>query len=397
MAVPDVLSERGERREAALGTRFLVYPQPPYIPGYEKPETIWVSTPSGGIEAGPSDSQIYVIVPDEPKEPYEFPYLPPFEGRSRPPVRSGPEGHFDHLVPGTPDFVAAHAYACVRRVLDICESYHGEAIRWFFEPARQRLEIIPRLQWDNAHSGFGYLELGEDDMLQERLPLALNFDAIAHETGHLVLLSTLRTPKAPPEDFFAYHECAADFVSLLSLLHFDTALDRILRRTRGNLLLMNELDRFAELSFERQVRTFNHSLKMRDVGAEVHDRARPFMGALFDTLVEIYQILLVERGLSSLDPREVEDIRLELTQKRIDSEFAITRDEYAVSHFEVKAALEEARDIMGLALARSWRAIDPDSVTLESAAEALADALQVGRGERFLQRLIGNFEWREIL
>ena len=63
MAVPDVLPERGGDREAALGTRFLVYPQPPYVPGYEKPETIWVSTPSGQVEAGPSDNQIYVVVP----------------------------------------------------------------------------------------------------------------------------------------------------------------------------------------------------------------------------------------------------------------------------------------------------------------------------------------------
>jgi hypothetical protein len=295
MAVPDLAPQSSDLWGAPLGTRFLDYPQPPYVPGYERPETVWVSTPSGKVEAGPSDAQIYVIVPEERKAPYGFPSLPPFTGRRKPPVRSGPDGHFDHLIPGTPDFVAAQAYACVRRVLDICESYHGRSIRWFFEPARHRLEIIPRLQWDNAHSGFGYLELGEDDMLQDGFPLALNFDAVAHETGHLVLLSALGTPRAPvpPADFFTYHECAADFVSLLALLHFDTALDRILRRTKGNLLLMNELDRFAELSVEKQVRTFNHSLKMRDVGSEVHDRARPFMGALFDTLIEIYQILLV--------------------------------------------------------------------------------------------------------
>ena len=136
---------------------------------------------------------------------------------------------------------------------------------------------------------------------------------------------------------------------------------------------------------------------MRDVGSEVHDRARPFMGALFDTLIEIYQILLVERGLSKLDPREVEDIRLELTQTEIDSQFALTRTEYDGSHFEVKSALEEARDIMGRALVRSWQLIDPDFVTLGGAAEALADALVEGRGGRFVQRLIGNFEWRMIL
>ena len=66
----------------------------------------------------------------------------------------------------------------------------------------------------------------------------------------------------PPHEYFAYHEAVADFIALIGLLHFDTALDLLLRRTRGNLLVPNELDRFAELSDEKQVRLFNHSLKL---------------------------------------------------------------------------------------------------------------------------------------
>src|SRR5688500_1291208 len=104
---------------ALLGTRFLVYPQPPFRPGYDQPETIWVSTPPDRIGPGPADRRMYVIDPLLEKQPYQFPYLPPYAGAMRPPAVAGPDGHFDHIPAGTPEFEAAHCYACVRRVLDI--------------------------------------------------------------------------------------------------------------------------------------------------------------------------------------------------------------------------------------------------------------------------------------
>jgi hypothetical protein len=227
----------------------------------------------------------------------------------------------------------------------------------------------------------------------------LNFDAVAHETAHLILLSLLGTPRAsgPSEDFLAYHEAASDFVALVGLLHFDTALDLILRRTRGNLLLVNELDRFAELAPEKQVRSLNHALRAWDVGYDVHDRAKPFAGALFDSLIEIYQILLVERGLSQLDPREVEEVRLEVSEDEIEDAFAISREEYEFRHFAVKSALAEARDMVGELLVGSWAVLDPDGVTFADAAETMIGMADVGRARRFSERLYGNFTWRGIL
>src|SRR5689334_1381582 len=82
---------------ARLGTRFLVYPQPPFIPGYERPEVIWLATPPGRIGAGPSSRRMYVVDPIFDKAPYKFPYLPPFAGLHWPPAEPGPDGHFDHL------------------------------------------------------------------------------------------------------------------------------------------------------------------------------------------------------------------------------------------------------------------------------------------------------------
>jgi len=382
----------------SLGTRFLVYPQPPFVPGYERPELVWLPMAPGRIAAGPASRRAYVRDTILPKEPYEAPYLPPYPGLCHPPAEPGPDGHFDHLAPGSRPFMAAHAFACVHRVLDLCENYSGRSWPWFFEPVLERLEIVPHLPWANAQAGFGFLELGEDDHGDDPFPFALNFDVIAHEVGHLVLFGALGLPRvnAPNPDFRAYHEAVADFISLLGLLHFDTALDRILRRTRGNLLIVNELDRFAELSDEKQVRRFSHSLRMQDVGSEVHDRSKPFAGALFDTLIEIHQVILFERGLTGLDPRDFAYLRKELSQGDLERELRVSGQDYALRHYAVKAALTEARDILGQALAQSWSYLDPDRFTMSAAREALMAAAQSPRARPYADRIADNFAWRGL-
>jgi hypothetical protein len=375
---------------ARLGTRFRVFPQPPFIAGYERPETIWVSVPRGSLLPGPADSRIEVKDPILPKYPYAAPYLPPFLGDLHPPAEAGPDGHFDHLDVGSRQFAAAHAYACVRRIIDIFESYLGERIVWHFRSQYERLEIIPLVDWDNAHSGQGFMELGYPDLAgSEDLPFALNFDVIAHETGHLILLGVLGPPPASAfdrmegSDFLAYHEAVADLVSKIALLHFDTALDLILRRSKGNLYVMNELDRIGAISSEKQLRMASHSLKMRDVGLDVHDRSRPFTGAVFDTLVAIFQYLLFERGLSRIDPRRISDLRRELSSDDIDLALGLPGGSYERRHYAVKSALEEARDLVGEMLTSSWRSFDPDEFSWPQAALAMVT--------------YENFAWRELL
>jgi hypothetical protein len=381
-----------------LGTRFLVFPQPPFIPGYERPETIRVLTPPSQIGPGPADRRMYVVNPLIEKQPYEFPYLPPYAGALRPPAEAGPDGHFDNIPIGTPEFEAAHVYACVRRVLDICESYLGREIPWFFQPTHERLEIVPRLRWDNAQSGYGFLELGADETRSEPQPFALNFDAVAHETGHLIIFGVMGVPQLdPPHEYFAYHEAVADFIALIGLLHFDTALDLLLQRTRGNLLIANELDRFAELSDEKQVRLFSHSLRMSDVSAQVHDLSKPFAGALFDILVEIYQVLLFERGLSDLDPRNFRDFRNELSEEEMEEQLSASLGDNEVRLFALKSALQEARDLLGEILVRSWDELEPHALDYRAAAEAMIAAAETGRANRFVGSVVDNFAWREIL
>jgi len=383
----------------SLGTRFLVYPQAPFVPGYEDPDVIWISMPPGSIGAGPADHRMYVVDPIGAKAPYQRPYFPPWTGALHPPAEPDPEGHFDHLPTNSRQFAAAHAYACVRRVLSISESYLGREVPWFFSPTYERLEIVPRLSWTNAQSGYGFLELGEDDSREEPFPYALNFDVIAHETGHLILFGVLGIPerRTPSAEFLAYHEFVADFLSLICLLHFDSALDKILRRTRGNLFVPNELDRVAELVDERQIRMASHSLKLSDVGREVHDLSRPFVGGLFDSLLEIHQLLLLERDLASLDTRSIRSVREDLSQTEIERELAVSRRDYEIRHFTIKSALEEARDLIGEALVRSWMDVDPETFSFRQAANAILDRMEEGRGQRFVDRVYANLAWRELL
>ncbi|ASP77043.1 hypothetical protein CN138_21545 [Sinorhizobium meliloti] len=386
--------------EPPLGTRFLVFPQPPFIRGYERPEVVWIGPSAGPILAGPSDSRIYVANPVEAKLPYRLPDLPPYRGNLRPPAEPGPDGHFDHILPDSPGFLSVHSYACARRVLDVCEGYIGRQIRWFFEPGLSRLEIVPRIpNWENAQSGFGFLELGESDQATLTSCFALNFDSIAHEMGHLILLSELGIPfdDRQDTDFFAYHEAVADFVSLLGLLHFDTALDRLLRRTRGNLLIHNELDRFAEISDEKQIRSFNNSLRVEDVSYEVHDRSKPFAAAMFDGLVEIYQTLLFERRVTDLDPRRFSNLRQQMAPALMEKIILGSETDYELRHFASKAALQEARDIVGEALVQSWRHLDPDYLTFQAAAEALLKAADEGRGRPYVGQFEDCIRWRQIL
>ncbi|MBB4185599.1 hypothetical protein [Sinorhizobium terangae] len=378
---------------ARLGTRFWIYPQPPFIPGYEQPDRVWLSIPRDEIGEGPSDLTVYVVDPLVDKQPYGFNQFPPFDGAKRLPAMPGPDRHFDNLSPNSRAFLSVHAYACVRFVLDIWQSYLGHPIRWFFAQTFPRLEIIAFVNWDNAHAGYGFLELGCSDVEGIRRPYALNFDTIAHEIGHIILLSETGIPTAPlrDSDFFAFSEAFSDVVSLISFLQFDSAIDRLLRRTRGNLLLYNELNRFAETSPETQIRLATNFRRMSETTREVHDRALPFIGAIFDTIVELYHRELVERDCA--DTRLLDfDIR-DLEQDEFDRFRQMTAAAFQVKPMFFRLALTAARDAVGQALAGALPTLDPDTLRLDQAANAVISAASGATAEL----LEANFAWREII
>jgi len=300
------------------GTRFRLYPQPPVLESIHGPETVWIAHPPGSIGPGPSDNRMYVVDAVGKDRYYDFPFMPPWRGPCNPPALPGADGHFDHLDPASREFMAAHMYGTLRFVLDVWEKYFGGEVPWHFAEDFPRLELVPLVEWNNAHSGYGFIETGfarpgEPDAH----PFCLNFDVLAHELGHAFIYGLLGTPPADrvSADYLAFHESAADCVAMIALLDFDSVVDRLLERTRGNIYLPNELNRIGELSETEQLRLASQSLRLADVPdlrtpvaqlsqPQRHDMSLPLTGALFDILVEVFQAMLVREGLIS---RELDD------------------------------------------------------------------------------------------
>ena len=184
------------RRTAPIGgTRFRLFPA--YAAGYAEPEMVEVSLPPGTIGPGPSDPWMYAVHPLRKDDPYDPPSsMPPFRGPTYPPALPGPQGHFDHIPVEAPEFLAAHLYGTVRHTLDIWEFYLGRKVVWWHAPRIPRLELIPFVHWQNAHSGPGFIEMGEKPSHSGReQPFCLNFDVIAHETGHAIMFSMIGVPE----------------------------------------------------------------------------------------------------------------------------------------------------------------------------------------------------------
>ena len=399
-SLDDLRRNLAEGPEPSLGTRFLIFPQPPYVSGYEKPEVVWLAPPAGRILAGPADDRMYVIDPAVPKRPMHSPcyrLIRVASDRLSSPGRtaisitsSRARRHFCRhtAMPARAGFwTSARATSAGPSAGSSSRPSGGWRLSRAFSTGTMHSRASASSNWGKANRP------------RTTSSFALNFDSVAHEMGHLVLLSELGLlfGDGRGSDFFAYHEAVADFVSLLGLLHFDTAIDRILRRTNGNLLINNELDRFAELSDERQIRSFSNSLRSRDVSDEVHDRSKPFAAGLFDCVVEVYQTLLFDRGLSDIDPRLYSNLRQEMAPDLIETSLRDTRAGYEPRHFASKAALQEARDIVGESLVRSWASLEPDDLTFERAANAFLDTAEMGRARPYVNQLEDCMKWREII
>ena len=204
------MRQRGKPSRRA-GTRFRLFPS--YAEGYTEPELVEVSLPPGSIGPGPSDAWMYARNPISKGEPYDPPfYVPPYNGPIYPPAIPGRRGHFDEIAFGTEQFLAAHTYGTVRLVLDIWEHYLARPIVWWHADVIPRVELIPTVQWQNAQSGPGFIEMGQEpDSIGRLQPFCLNFDVLAHETGHGILFSQIGVAPDVTEAFLAFHESLRRF------------------------------------------------------------------------------------------------------------------------------------------------------------------------------------------
>ena len=242
---------------------------------------------------------MYVIDPIGKAHPYGpargpygsfFSIYPPWNGPIRPPPLPDRDGHFDHVPIGTKEFEAAHAYGVARFVLDIWMDYFGRPIGWhFLSRLRSTGDRSPARPGITPPQDTASWSLAPTSWTAIVGSFSLNFDIIAHEMGHLFLYSQVGLPDldALEGEFFGFHECGADVVALITVLHFDSVVDHLLGTTRGNLYTFNELNRFAELSPNKQIRVAGNSTKMSAFATgwtDEHDLSQPMTGAIFDIL-----------------------------------------------------------------------------------------------------------------
>ena len=404
-----------DRRLRRQGTRFRLFPQSPSLSAFLVPEPVYIASPPGSIAAGPLDARMYVVDPVRKDRLYGYPYLPPYTGAVRPPARPNRYGHFDTLGEGTREFCAAHMFGVVRRVLDIWEDYLGHEVRWHFADLLPSLELIPLVEWDNAQSGFGFIETGHTPATSSvTMPYCLSFDVLAHELGHGILFAELDVPVGPARtgQFLAFHEAMADLIALVSVLHFDLVVDDLLQRTRGNLYVPSAFSRLGELTETEQIRWAANTAHMDELRGvelrpdgtwfdpagldrEAHDLSQVLTGAVFDTIVDVFQRMLVEQGLLSRRLHYLADSLIEEVVE-LDDVRDLFLDAYRGHHADFKRVLEDARDWAGYALASCWARLDPTVLTFADVGRTLIAVDQELSGGRFSDVMLTNFGRRGI-
>jgi hypothetical protein len=382
------------------GTRVRLFAQSHYLEAFQEPETVWLAPPAGSVGPGPSDDRMYVVDPIGKDQPYEFPYMPPYRGPAHPPVEPDADGHFDYMEVNTRDFVVAHMYGGIRRVLDIWEGYFGRRIEWQFRPHFQRLELIPVIDWDNAQSGYGFIETGfGPSQAGEAQPFCLNFDVLAHEFGHSIVFSEVGHDEATVSgEYLGFQEAIGDLIALVSALHFDSVMDRTLISSQGNLYAENEANRLGELSEIAQVRVASNSRKLsefEDGWSDSHFLAQPLVGAIFDCLVDVYQARLLQAGLIDPELARLTDVTPyeELDEGIVQARYA---EAYQGRHEEFKVALTEARDYMGSCLVFVMTGTSPHFLRYADVGETLLAADRTLSGGRYQEAFFQNLAWRDI-
>lgn len=395
------------------GTIVRLFPQ---SEGFPEPVPVELSPPAGSVLPGPEDATLRTILPVDKAAPYAPPgYMPPWRGPVLPPAAPDAFGNFDHIPIDAPQFLSQHLYGGIRRTLDVWEHYLGRPVRWWHDAMWPQLELVPLLDWNNAHSGPGFIETGfrAAGSGETRL-FALNLDVIAHETGHAMLFSEVGVPA--PESittgYLAFHESFCDLIALVNALCFPQVVARLFEQTRGNLYVLNLVSRIGELSQVEQIRVADNTTTISDVAdmrlAEdgewidpsgedrtVHDASLPLTGAIFDILVDLFQDNLVRARLipPQLDARGWDADEVAMSFARLEH---VAGDALAAHGPAFHAALADARDVVGHCMAQTMLTLDPDHMTFDAVAACMIRAA-AGLGlERLDATFMENFVLRGI-
>src|SRR5208337_2030737 len=118
------------------------------------------------------------------------------------------------------------------------------------------------------HSGPGFIETGEKpNRFGREQPFCLNFDVMAHETGHAIMFSMIGVPAegGASEPFLAFHESFSDLIALIGVMEIPSVTRRLLTQTEGNLYVLNLVNRIGAFSDTEQVRLASNLQRMTDV------------------------------------------------------------------------------------------------------------------------------------
>ena len=321
-----------------MPTKFKIFLQPPYVPGFEQPVTVAVDTGPDAIEPGPADPLLYVL--DAVNKPAYRAQAPhehqPNRGRAgrgnvnRSVAHPDAAGHFDHLAPDDPAFPAAAVYATARLAVNFWnrifrEAGHPELTKWHHRAAdlegepdhlAPRLQLVPGCVSAGARSGYGYIEIGRDNpghryqasdgaqprIAYQRGAMWQNFDVIAHEMGHAILFARVGFPASaagvtdwfaiPEPEFLAFHESMADLMAILALLDLPQAREFVLTRKDGRDLAagVGELQNLAAPGF-LPIRTAlnERTYSGNQTALDAHQNSMALTGAIFDALIFVYK------------------------------------------------------------------------------------------------------------
>lgn len=382
------------------GTKFWLYPQPGL-----NAEIVYINAAPGTITTGPKDHRIYVIDAKEKKPYKKTGKNPPYKGPHRDPATPDRHGHFN-IQPGELTFRSATVFATVRCVLDVWEHHLERTLRWYFQkPNGPLLEVIPTVNFNNAHSYPGYLEFGYPDFPRRSHPFCENFDSVAHETGHLIMKSVMGNP---PDDekslqYRAHEEAAADLIAMLAPLHFDSLVRDALDHTKGKLFSIHKISRISEWgpTKDQEIRRVFNDATMSSIRQSSpltkHDLSLPFSGAAYDVFVEIYESNLVERAAICSDLAKKSRHAPRQAIPDLQTEFAAY---FAKKPADFTGALLDARDYFARLLARTWASTRADRLLYPNVAANMIAAdtelsKEVGKAP-YTSVIRESFEAREI-
>jgi len=362
------------------------------------PEVVRVRALHGPFRAGPSDERIQVVdatnkasFKDDHTLRYRRPPpVVPFQGRVRTPVAPDPDGGFLSVEPGTREFLAAAAFGAARCTFEIWRHHFQRDLPWHFDREAggrgAALHLFPRVRSANSWVGEGFMEFGFDrypDEGYEKRPFALNFDAVAHEMGHLMMKSLHGNPPFDERSiqYRAHEEAAADLIAAIAVMHFDSVVEASLERTGGLLHGATALSLVSEWGRSRRLKADARNLYNDVTVGEVRRKEDPepdkfslslaFSGAAFDALLGVFYVNLADRGVL---PAKIAGGAFHRPghEPAAGVRAAVTRA-YARDAGAFKTALLDARDHLARSLARAWRSVSPVGLTFSRVLARLLD------------------------